>query len=514
MAGSLPVTGRKWVLPFRTSGVALLRLLFVFMVAALLAIVCASAYVMIDARRNVTQDVATAASNIASAVAHDVDRNFELLDLSIRSAATAWSQPSVRSLAPALRDLILFDASTSGRGLGYMLVLDATGVVRACSRSCDYTGKSFADRDYFRVHVANADVGLFVSKPFTSRLTGVWQVGLSRRITDLEGRFAGVVVGTLQLDYLHDLYESQKLGADSSITLFRTDGTVVTREPYAVSDIGMTLRHSEGFSRIRDARIGSIEGPSPFDGKNRIMSYHRVGNLPLIQDVEISTDRAYAEWWQKASIIGAILAFLCASSLSLLFMLRAELTRRVAVEAALAHLATTDALTNLANRRRLDEAIDTEWRRAIREGSALTLVMIDADNFKAYNDYYGHPAGDTLLKAFARCIESSISRPGDLAARYGGEEFAVLLPATGMDGGYTIAETIRTAVTGLAQPHPPSPLGVATVSIGVASIVPVFGQASILLLTAADAALYRAKADGKNRVRVEHIGAAGRRDAA
>lgn len=168
--------------------------------------------------------------------------------------------------------------------------------------------------------------------------------------------------------------------------------------------------------------------------------------------------------------------------------------------AELAEKAATDGLTGVANRGRFDETLDQEWHRAMRSGETVALLLIDADHFKSYNDRYGHQAGDACLKAIARTVAEQIRRPHDLVARYGGEEFVVILPATSLDGGLDVAERIRAAVEGLDIPHEANADGVATVSIGVATAIPTPDIAPAGLVEAADAALYSAKRDGRNRV--------------
>ena len=175
----------------------------------------------------------------------------------------------------------------------------------------------------------------------------------------------------------------------------------------------------------------------------------------------------------------------------------------MATEGILERLATTDALTKLANRRRFDEVLQAEWGRAVRNGSSLALLLIDADRFKAYNDTYGHPAGDALLQQIASCIVGKTRRASDVAARYGGEEFAVLLPDTDQDGALQVAEGIKTAIVALATSHSGSAHRVASVSIGVAVLWPEPHLSSEMLIAAADAALYRAKAAGRNCCRVQ-----------
>lgn len=163
-------------------------------------------------------------------------------------------------------------------------------------------------------------------------------------------------------------------------------------------------------------------------------------------------------------------------------------------------LAVTDSLTGLANRRRFDRALVTEWRRGMRERSPLSLLMIDADKFKLYNDTYGHLRGDSCLKQIAEAALDAVCRPGDLIARFGGEECAVLLPGTNAEGALHLAEEICAGVRRRNLPHKHSPAGIVTVSIGCATLVPQLGQNSAHLVKLADEALYRAKKTGRNRV--------------
>lgn len=172
---------------------------------------------------------------------------------------------------------------------------------------------------------------------------------------------------------------------------------------------------------------------------------------------------------------------------------------------AMETLVVVDALTGIANRRRFDDAIATEWRRSLREGSKLSLLLIDADHFKRYNDTYGHVRGDSCLKQIAEAALDVVLRPGDLVARYGGEEFAVVLPGTDEVGAISVAEDICQAVRNRMLPHEGNAPGIVTVSVGCATIVPQRSKSAQDLIEFADQALYRAKARGRNRVVVSGI---------
>ncbi|MCZ8294065.1 MAG: GGDEF domain-containing protein [Hylemonella sp.] len=172
-----------------------------------------------------------------------------------------------------------------------------------------------------------------------------------------------------------------------------------------------------------------------------------------------------------------------------------------AVNRQLAALSSTDALTGLANRRRFDEVWETEWQRAARMGLPLALALIDVDHFKAYNDHYGHQAGDACLRDVASLLAAEARRSGELVARYGGEEFVLVLPGVTADEARTVAERIRAAVEGRAMPHEHSPVaGFVTISIGVASARVQRAEQAEVLLKEADGALYLAKHQGRNRV--------------
>ncbi|QQO35016.1 diguanylate cyclase [Bradyrhizobium diazoefficiens] len=178
-----------------------------------------------------------------------------------------------------------------------------------------------------------------------------------------------------------------------------------------------------------------------------------------------------------------------------------DITEQKDLQDKLASLAATDALTGLANRRAFDEHLADEWARARRDGTQLSLLLIDVDHFKKFNDHYGHLAGDGCLRALGRILSAIARRPADLAARYGGEEFAVLLPNTGPDGCVEVGEGIRQALHDLAMLHaqnPPSRL--VTVSVGAATSLPSQASDSSTLVAAADRALYAAKDSGRDRL--------------
>lgn len=167
---------------------------------------------------------------------------------------------------------------------------------------------------------------------------------------------------------------------------------------------------------------------------------------------------------------------------------------------ALQRLSTSDGLSGLANRRHFDATLAAEWQRATREQKTLSLLLVDIDHFKAYNDHFGHVAGDEALRRVAACVGAAAHRSTDTAARYGGEEFALILPGTSAGGARLVAEKLRMSIAAMALPHvKPQAGSTVTASIGVATLMPDAAHEPVVLIERADQGLYLAKGAGRNR---------------
>jgi diguanylate cyclase (GGDEF)-like protein/PAS domain S-box-containing protein len=178
-----------------------------------------------------------------------------------------------------------------------------------------------------------------------------------------------------------------------------------------------------------------------------------------------------------------------------------DITERKMAEEQLKFIASMDGLTGIANRRHFDTTLDLEWRRAMRSFSPVSLIMIDIDVYKNYNDSYGHLAGDSCLQKIAHTIRDSLRRAGNFAARFGGEEFTVILPDTNAKEAYVFAESLREKIENLNIEHKDSIVGSnVTVSLGVSSLIPDKNRTRDELISLADKALYKAKQGGRNRV--------------
>lgn len=240
-------------------------------------------------------------------------------------------------------------------------------------------------------------------------------------------------------------------------------------------------------------------------------------------EVSLLTLRALPYFYQRRDVrvaavvaLGLLFAAGIAGRTASLRRRARDLERQVAqrteelrvANARLEQLASTDELTGLANARTFRERLEAAWAAARREHSSVSLIMLDVDHFKAYNDTFGHPAGDLCLRRIGAQLAASLYQASDLAARYGGEEFAILLPGATERATALVAERVRTAVESLSIPHPSSPVAAqVTISAGCASASPAAGSSPEELIAAADTALYEAKRTGRNRVVAASVGA-------
>ncbi|MFP4161954.1 MAG: diguanylate cyclase [Ectothiorhodospira sp.] len=251
---------------------------------------------------------------------------------------------------------------------------------------------------------------------------------------------------------------------------------------------------------LLDVEMPGIDG---YEVCRRLKSHPRTVGIPVL----FITARDEAEDEEKGLLLGAV-DYIPKPFRPAVVRARVRNHMRLKIKSdLLEQYSMRDSLTNVANRRQFDERLGEEWGRALREGHDLSLVLMDIDQFKQYNDHYGHGPGDECLCQVAQALQGALQRPGDLLARYGGEEFVALLPETGVDGATRVAERLRQAVEAQGIPHQPVPRGHVTLSLGVASLVGGRTRAGIEtpanLLKAADQALYRAKEGGRNQVMVD-----------
>lgn len=481
------------------------RLLICGSLLSVIAIVCIVTFLLIREHASAQESATRRATTIAQLIDADVLRTVELYDLTLLGLIAAAQRDDLKYVSPQIRHLALFDRSTTARYKGDILLLDKLGNVVADSSRVEPKPGNFADRDYFLAHAFNRDIGMFISRPFMTRCdcteANQWRISFSRRISTQTGEFAGVAVASLKLDYFDQLFNSLDIGTDSTLNIINSDGVLLAQKPYLQSDsIGKSFGNRPNVMKILSDRDGngSFTSTSSMDQQQRLYTYSRVGNLPLTVMVALSSDEVFGTWQRTTLLISGATGILCVGLLWLTWLLARELRLRQRAERELAQLAATDDLTGVANRRMLDQTLRHEWFRAQRSAQPLSVMMIDADHFKAFNDRHGHQAGDQALKTLAQVIGENVRRPADLVARYGGEEFSVILAETDSQGAQQIAEKIRQAVEQL--PLVDGAERAMTVSIGIATWSTTSEITLEQLLFAADKALYQAKEGGRNRV--------------
>jgi diguanylate cyclase (GGDEF)-like protein len=475
----------------RRSGRLSARLLIASSVVTVIGFSAICASVMLDMRRGVEELARQSLENLATGIEADLSRNVELYDLSLRNVANNIAAPEIAGVSKSVLHLILFDHAATAKHFGAIQVFDAKGNLTVDAASLDPAPENRADKEYFTVHRDNPDVGLFISKPMAHR--GAYAIVLSRRINGPDGSFYGVVVGSIRCSYFYELFGSLSLNEGDTITVLRSDRTIIMRTPFKLGVIGKKLSEQHDWSPSNLPDDGTYAGKGPVDDTPRLY-VRRGGDKPLIVVAGKPLDSIFRLWRIQASRIGAVMLALIVFAIVVMLVLAREISRRAEAEGKLEEMATTDALTGLRNRRKFDLTIENEWHRAMRQRTPLSLLMIDADHFKAYNDTHGHQAGDQVLIGIAICISDSVRRAADCPARYGGEEFAVLLPGLGAAEAMTVAEAIRQKVLVWSGED-----NLSSVSIGVAAATPTAAMDWAMLVQAADKALYAAKAAGRNR---------------
>ncbi|WP_442781833.1 sensor domain-containing diguanylate cyclase [Collimonas fungivorans] len=469
-----------------------------------------------NARNIELHETEIATSNLARALSQHADDTIKEADTVLVGLVERLEVDGTGSASLERLHALLIHHIAELPQLNDLSIYDETGLWLANARTGPVPLVNNSDRQYFRYHRSHPGRGPYIGPPVRSRSTGAWIVTVSRRYNHADGSFAGLVLGTINIDYFKKYYDSFDIGRAGSIFLSLNDGTMLVRRPMMDDTIGKNLSN---YPIYRDyasrSAVGTAIMKSDQDGIERLIAYRHLQQYPLFVTVARSKNEVLAEWRADTylHLFGAMLLTLALGLLGwrLIHQIRLRLLAEndlLCVQESLRmlnrhleQLALQDSLTGLANRRQFDNALRDEFSRAMRTENSLALVMIDVDYFKQYNDIYGHLAGDECLRQISEIVKASKNRPGDLAARYGGEELVVLLPDTNLAGAVAVAEKIRAAICNLHIEHPSSTFGLVTVSAGVDAFVPVRDDnIPFELIQAADRALYAAKSAGRNRV--------------
>lgn len=495
-----------------TSGVALKRLPLSKAAVLFIAVVCLCLggllYLQLEQSRRHDLAVAqVASSNLTRAMAQQAEDTFMKADLVLTSLAD-WIQADGFDAAqkPRLQKTFARRVQALSQLHGIFL-FDQKGQWVVTSFEDLPRGNGVADRDYFLFHQQNVSTVAHIGPAIRSRQNGEWIIPVSRRVNDRAGNFQGVLLAGIKMTYFDEFFKSFSIDGDGSMFLALTDGTLLARRPFVESQIGQSLAKGEIFSKyLTGAMSGNALIGSVLDGTVRLHGFRQLDAYPLVVSAASSRDSILKGWYERAfhSSVIVALVVLGVGLFGWMFVRQVRLGEQV--EADLRHakealklIATHDSLTGLANRRLFQQALDIEFARSARQPNSLSLILLDIDYFKRYNDTYGHVAGDHCLAQVAQAVKRCCHRKSDLAVRYGGEEFAVLLANTDIHGALLIAEQIRHGVMAENISHSGAPNGYVTVSLGCYSFIPTRLDSAEIFIKRADAALYQAKHSGRNR---------------
>lgn len=487
---------------------AMFRLVLAFMAVVMLVFVATEAWRFWRDYRAAFTVAENSVVNLARASAQHAEDSIRQVDAITAALAERLEGDGFANLdRPRLHALLRQQVQIMPQLHG-LFVYGADGTWLATDHTVTAPKANNADRDYFIYHREHTGRQIRIGSVVKSRSTEELIIPISRRLNFPDGSFAGVLLGTIKVDWFVRYYGDFQIDQSGALVLAKRDGTILVRRPFVEQVLGSSLADSEVFrDYLPYANEGVVETVAVVDGTPRLYAYRALTSYPLVVQAGLSRDAILAAWRQDViKSIGVLLVLLLGLSLFGWVVLR-QLRERIVIERALhqAHqtlkdLALTDSLTGLGNRRRLDAVLDVEIARARRQGYPVALVMMDLDFFKAYNDRYGHLAGDQCLRRVAEVLGQALKRPADLAVRYGGEEFTLLLPDTdGHGAGLIVQETLQ-QLRRLAIEHAGSPFGVVSASAGIAvahsAQQPISSQA---LVAEADAALYEAKRQGRDR---------------
>lgn len=432
---------------------------------------------------------------------------------------------------------LLATMAQATRGVDTMLVARRDGDL-VCAPQPVAARINLSDRLYFKRVLAGSDYA--VGEHIIGRVSGQPVLPVAMPLHGADGSLQHVLIMGRQLAWVEELLSRQQYSAETTLVLVDGKGNVLARAP------AMTEAPEPGLLQQIKARQQGVLQAKDHSGTARYWGYTALGQNTGEAYIVVSVPVEEVLAPVRTFVVGNLIQFAVAGALVfavLWFGLghwvlqplrrlinvmdgvrRGDLALRIGAQDGTAEMlrigqsfddmlaelqqantrlrqqSEVDGLLGIANRRAFDEALTHEWARAVRDFTVTSLLMIDVDYFKNYNDTYGHQAGDSCLKRLAAAIASTLKRPGDVVARYGGEEFSVLLPQTDAAGADEVAREIQDAVSRLAIPHSGSLVSTqVTVSIGISTVTPTPGLKQEAVVHAADHALYRAKQAGRNR---------------
>lgn len=373
-----------------------------------------------------------------------------------------------------------------------------TGRIQPLSAAGEIAVAGVGETDYFRSAMVGDPRQFFIGAPVVSAPNRTWRIPVARRLTHPRKGLAALQA-TIELPALLSLYEEERMRPNGAIVLIRHDGVLLARAPHDERLMGKSLLGGQLYREyLPRAERGFVKlERTATDAMEKYVAYSVLSDFPLVTVVSAAVDDVLEAWRKQMRIIVVLATAMTAATLLAMRRLVRVLGELSVRTAELQHLATTDLMTGVNNRHHFLSLLYHEFARGRRYKAPLSLMVLDLDFFKQINDGYGHAAGDAALKAFSS-IATECLRGMDVLGRLGGEEFGILLPSTAVDQAEAVAERIRVAVAKIAIDTEYGTVRFTT-SIGVAQSLDADESVDVLLARA-DAALYAAKAAGRNRV--------------
>ncbi|TBV05381.1 sensor domain-containing diguanylate cyclase [Phytopseudomonas dryadis] len=436
--------------------------------------------------------------NLSVSLAQHASDSLKIADATLGPLAEAMARP-VQPNQQSLHEILVSQVARSDRVHG-VFVYDAEGNWVNSSLAQQTGSHNNADREYFMHHKENTTALPFIGRPVRSRSDDSDIITISHRYNQPDGKFGGVVLASIKSDYFRSFYRTLDVEDNGKIDLIREDGIILAGVHGHDGSDEMAVPNREAFDAIKHLGKGNFIHRDDSEQTVRIAAFSSVPEFPLFVFAGVDRREVLSGWW-LATLSGVVGTVVC---ISLLIAAAIWLDRQlVATQRREIHFrreSEVDGLTGIANRRIFDSHLAARLTESSSFPISLSLLLIDVDHFKQFNDRYGHAGGDDCLRQIAHALQSVQRRTNDLVARYGGEEFAILLPDCDLHQAHTMAEEVNSKIRNLAIQHDSSPHGIVTVSIGVASTVIANEITPRALIEQADTALYRAKENGRDTV--------------
>ncbi|MGY5957091.1 sensor domain-containing diguanylate cyclase [Kosakonia sp. BK9b] len=488
-----------------------------FMTGLLIAGVVTFSWTLSRSWERAVLDAERSAINLSVSQARQAEDTILQAELVLRDVRRSLPAEGLTAIDFKQFDLYLAELKDRLPQLHGLFIYDPQGNMKATSFGKIPVISNNSDREYFIYHRRNGHGGIHLGHVIRSRSTGDLIIPVSLRISDTSGAFAGVLLATVKVEYFRHFYSFFELQNRDLLALLDTDGTALYVRPYGDDIINRNLSASPLFTReLAKKDRGNGTWVSALDHVERIYGFARLERYPLVVAAGYDKPALWNSWLRDSLpdivlnvmlllgtlLMGAIIfrqVRLNVRHQTELTTLRDELT---SINHTLQLMALADGLTGLANRRQFDLYLSQSLKASALTQKPVSLIMIDIDYFKRYNDFYGHVAGDSCLRMVGEILQRLKLRTHDLIARYGGEEFAIIMPNSSADEALAIAHEAVALVRNAKIPHSQTGAqhAIVTISAGCYSLIADadFDDA-IRLKEGADKALYQAKIQGRDR---------------